>query len=77
MICLKSFEERIAARDPDRQTAEIHIRIALLTASRPSAPPRSSAWPDANRERASHASRGSYATEPRNAIIYIVNNVIG
>ncbi|MCE8472077.1 hypothetical protein LZ189_24090 [Rhodovulum sulfidophilum] len=24
---LKSFGERIAARDPDRQTAEIHIRI--------------------------------------------------
>lgn len=26
---LKSFGERIMARDPDRQTAEIHIRIAL------------------------------------------------
>lgn len=25
--CLKSFGERIAARDPDRQTAEIQIRI--------------------------------------------------
>lgn len=24
---LKSFGERIASRDPDRQTAEIHIRI--------------------------------------------------
>jgi len=30
MRCLKSFGERIAARDPDRQTAEIHIRIALM-----------------------------------------------
>lgn len=31
MLCygLKSFGERIAARDPSRQTAEIHIRIAL------------------------------------------------
>ena len=29
MRCLKSFGERIMARDPDRQTAEIHIRIAL------------------------------------------------
>ncbi|MDP5221100.1 transposase, partial [Ruegeria sp. 2205SS24-7] len=29
MRCLKAFGERIAARDPDRQTAEIHIRIAL------------------------------------------------
>lgn len=27
MRCLKSFGERIAARDPDRQTAEIHIRV--------------------------------------------------
>ena len=30
MRCLKSFGERIAARDPDRPTAEIHIRIALM-----------------------------------------------
>lgn len=29
MRCLKAFGERIAARDPDRQTAEIHIRVAL------------------------------------------------
>ncbi|EIE52836.1 transposase IS4 family protein [Citreicella sp. 357] len=27
---IKAFGERIAARDPDRQTAEIHIRIALM-----------------------------------------------
>ena len=27
MRCLKAFGERIASRDPDRQTAEIHIRI--------------------------------------------------
>ena len=30
MRCLKSFGERIAARDPNRQTAEIHIRVALI-----------------------------------------------
>ena len=30
MRCLKAFGERVAARDPDRQTAEIHIRIALM-----------------------------------------------
>ena len=30
MRCLKAFGERIAARDPDRQTAEIHIRVALV-----------------------------------------------
>lgn len=27
---LWSVAERIAARDPDRQTAEIHIRVALI-----------------------------------------------
>lgn len=30
MRCLKAFGERIAARDPDRQIAEIQIRIALM-----------------------------------------------
>jgi hypothetical protein len=30
MRSLKSLGERIAAREPDRQTAEIHIRIALM-----------------------------------------------
>ena len=30
MRCLKAFGERIAVRDPDRQTTEIHIRIALM-----------------------------------------------
>ena len=30
MRCLKAFGERIAARDPDRQTAEVQIRIALM-----------------------------------------------
>lgn len=28
MRCLKAFGERIATRDPDRQTAEIQVRIA-------------------------------------------------
>lgn len=28
--CLKLFGERIMSRDPDRQTAEIHIRIAIM-----------------------------------------------
>ncbi|MGV8984786.1 MAG: transposase [Cypionkella sp.] len=28
--CLKAFGERTAARDPDRQTAEIQIRVALI-----------------------------------------------
>lgn len=30
MRCLKAFGERIASRNPDRQTAEIQIRVALL-----------------------------------------------
>ena len=30
MLCLKSFGDRIASRDPIRQAAEIHIRIALM-----------------------------------------------
>ena len=30
MRCLKTFAERIAARQPDRQTAEIQIRVALI-----------------------------------------------
>ena len=27
---LKLFSERITSRDPDRQTAELHIRIAIM-----------------------------------------------
>lgn len=30
MRCLKALGERIAALNPDRQTAEIQIRIALI-----------------------------------------------
>lgn len=30
MQCLNAFGEGFAARDPDRQTAEIQIRVALL-----------------------------------------------
>jgi len=30
MRCLKALGERIPARDPDRQTSEIQIRIALM-----------------------------------------------
>ena len=30
MLRLKSFGERIASRDPDRQAAEVHTRIALM-----------------------------------------------
>ena len=30
MRCLKACGERISAREPDRQTAEIQIRVALI-----------------------------------------------
>ena len=30
MRCLKAFADRIMVRDPDCQTAEIHIRAALM-----------------------------------------------
>ncbi len=30
MRCLKPFGERIASPDPDRQTAGVHIRIAII-----------------------------------------------
>jgi len=30
MNCLKAFGERIASCDPDRQTAEIQIRLAIM-----------------------------------------------
>lgn len=30
MRCLKPFGERIALRDPDRQAAQVHIRIPLM-----------------------------------------------
>ena len=30
MNCLKLFGEKIVSRDPDRQTAEIQIRIAIM-----------------------------------------------
>ena len=30
MRCLKAFGDRISARDPDRQTAVIQIRVALM-----------------------------------------------
>jgi len=33
MRCLKAFGDRIMARDPDRQTAEIQIRVPLMNRS--------------------------------------------
>jgi hypothetical protein len=66
LIDLKAFGERIAARDPDRQTAEIEVSSAShsSTASTPSAPPRSSAWHDVNGARGHHVSSRRSATMP-------------
>ena len=44
MRCFKAFGERITARDPDCQTAEIHVRIALMNRFNALEPPRSPAW---------------------------------
>lgn len=30
MRCLKTFGERIASRNPDRQAAAMHIHVALI-----------------------------------------------
>ena len=54
MRCLKAFGERIAARGPDHQTAEIQIRDALMNR-----------WPDAERGRGNFASGQIDATTPR------------
>jgi hypothetical protein len=64
MWCLKAFGERIAAKDPDRQTAEITSASLSRTASQPSALLRSCAWNDLLGERATGASSLSSTTTP-------------
>lgn len=64
MRCLKAFRERIAARDPDRQTAEIPIRVALMNRFSALGTAEIIAWPDAEGERGNHASGVSCATTP-------------
>lgn len=46
MRCLKSFGERIASRNPDRQIAEFQIRTAVMNASMPLALPGLSVKPE-------------------------------
>jgi len=55
MRCLKAFGERIAARDPDRQAAEINIRAALMNRFSALGTARSFASPYADGEWGSHA----------------------
>lgn len=64
MRCQKAFGERIAARDPDCQTAEIHIRVDLINCFNAIGTPRSSAWPEPERERGTHASGHLFAKTP-------------
>jgi hypothetical protein len=61
MLRLKAFGERIASRDPDRQTAEFHTRIALMN--------RFSALGQAEIVRVAyiHGDRGNSAFNPRYA----------
>ncbi len=61
---LKSVCERIASREPDRQTAAIHIRVALMNGLNASAPPRSNAWPDLSEQKGHHVLKSTSATMP-------------
>jgi len=65
MRCLKAFGERIAARDPDRQTAEIQIRVALMNRFSALGTAEIVRVSDPEGERGRHASGVSYATTPR------------
>lgn len=58
---LKSFGERIASRDPDRQMAEVHLRVAVMN--------RFSALGTAQTERVMSSSwaRGHHASTPKSA----------
>ena len=62
MRCLKAFSELMAARDPDRQTAEIQIRVALMNPFNAvgTAEIVRVAWPQLGKGKS--ASGGSYAT---------------
>ncbi len=64
MRCLKQFGERIASPDPDRQKAEIHIRVALMNRFNALGTAEISAWPELNGVRENLASAISSATLP-------------
>ena len=64
MRCLKAVGERISARDPDRQTAEIQIRVALMNRFSALGTADIIRVPELKGERGSHASGGSSATTP-------------
>ena len=60
----KSFGERIVARDPDCQNAEIHIGAALIKGFDALGISRSSAWPEPQGDMGHHASRRLSAATP-------------
>ena len=77
MRCLKAFGERISARDRDRQTAEIQIRIALMNRISALGTAASFASADAVGERGYYASAVSYATTPRGDLaVLFINRIV-
>ena len=66
---LKLFGERIMSRDPDRQTAEIQIRIAIMTAARPLDGPRSKPWHETDGIRGRSACHPISATRSSKCVI--------
>ena len=64
MRCLKSFGELTMERAPTNRPPKPTSASPSRTASRPSAPPRSSAWHDVSGRRGRHASGRANATTP-------------
>ena len=67
MNCLKLFDERIMSRDPDRQTAEIQIRIAIMNRFSALEGPRSRLSPEKEQERRSCPNADLRNNAPMNA----------
>ena len=65
MRCLQAFGERIAARQPDSQTAEIQIRVALMN--------RFSALGTAEIVRVGHLAALRWPTGRNNYAVYSAN----
>ena len=64
MNCMKLIIQKLMSREADRQTAELQVRITILTASPPSAYPSRDPSADVRRERGNPASKPLRATAP-------------
>ena len=64
MNCMKLLGQNLAARDFERQTAELHIRIAILDRFTHSAFPSRSPSADIDREKGSSDPQTLRATAP-------------